>query len=232
MNSRQFINKLLYKELRNKTTRNEPVTNNAAGDGVCEDSAGIIAWSQVASTYKRSSKNLRSTDILQPSKSLPTTNRFSALTQLPEPLISSETNFVAGRRTMGTSNSKHKRKEDQRSTRHTPNNHYVRNYGQPSKVYRAPESEPVGDNNNDPKHNLNVVKDRAIYYRNDKDNSGKNDKVRHKDHKLIPTLVNVEIKETANSEITSKRKQNGKCLAWINEIKAKLIEKRNSHTLN
>jgi hypothetical protein len=133
--SLQFINKLLYKELRNETTRNEPVTNNAAEDGVCEDLTGTIAWSQVASTYKRNSKNLRCTDILQPRKSLPTTNRFSTLTELPEPLTSSEANFVTGKRTIYTSDNKCKRKEEQRSTRHIPNNHYVRNYGQPSKVY-------------------------------------------------------------------------------------------------
>jgi hypothetical protein len=76
------------------------------------------------------------------------------------------------------------------------------------------------------------LKDCDIYYRNDKDNSGKNDKMRHKDPELIPTLVNGELKETTNSEITSKHKQNRKCLAWINEMKAKLTEKRNSHTLN
>jgi hypothetical protein len=63
---------------------------------------------------------------------------------------------VAGRRTINTYNNKHKRKEEQRSTRHIPNNQCVRNYGQPTKVYRVPESEPVGDNNNDPTPNLNV----------------------------------------------------------------------------
>jgi hypothetical protein len=45
-------------------------------------------------------------------------------------------------------------------------------------------------------------------------------------------MVNGEIKEIKNSEIASKRRQNGKCSAWINEMKAKLTEKRNGHTPN
>jgi hypothetical protein len=42
ISSLQFINKLLYKELRNETMKNEPVTNNAVEDGGCEDSTGTM----------------------------------------------------------------------------------------------------------------------------------------------------------------------------------------------
>jgi hypothetical protein len=215
--------------------KNEPVTNNTVEDGDCEDSTGTIAWSQVASNYKCSSKNLRNIDILQPSKPLPTTNRFSTLTLLPEPLTSSDKNSLAERRTIDPSNNNHKRKKEQRSARHIPKNHHVRSHGQPSKVYRAPGSEILGGNKSDLKPNLHSAKDYISYYRNDTDNSGTNVKMTHNGHgstQLIPTMVNGEMRENNNSEIAYKHRQNGKCSAWINEMKAKLTEKRNRHTLN
>jgi hypothetical protein len=93
----------------------------------------------------------------------------------------------------------------------------------------------VGSNNGDLKPNLNFGKDYISYCRNDKHNSGMTVKMSQNDHgstQLIPTMVNGEIRETNNSEIASKVRQNGKCSAWINEMKTKLTEKRNSHTLN
>jgi hypothetical protein len=141
-----------------------------------------------------------------------TTNQFSTLTQLPEPLTSSETNSLADRRSIDPSNNNHKRKKEHRCARHIPNNHRVRTHGQPSKAYRAPGSEIVGGNNSDLKPNLHSAKDYISYYTNDKDSSGTNVKMSHNDHgstQLIPTMVNGEIRETNNSEIASKRRKMG-----------------------
>jgi len=69
ISSLQFIKKLLYKELNNRTTRN-----------TFDEWTKPTAMSQVVSTFKCNQNNSKISEALQSSQPLSVTNRFSVLT--------------------------------------------------------------------------------------------------------------------------------------------------------
>jgi hypothetical protein len=194
ISSRQYINKLPYKEL-----------NNGASMNALGEWKRTTSRSQVSS-FKCNHNTSRRSEALQSSQPVPITNRFSVLTKLPDPTISNEATSLEGRRAIDGHNYNYKRKQNQerQSVQNNIKNHRGRTSLKHPTDCHIPQHEPMDQDNSESEPNLTSRKNHNNPRMSASTSISVSDTVNHEDHNTtqhIPTIVNCEVIETISSKV-------------------------------